>query len=47
MEGLYFGDIQEFLELLEKKNSISITYYPAVNEFRGRKSLQLMIQDFQ
>ena len=47
MEGLYFGDIQEFLELLEKKNTISITYYPAVNEFRGRKSLQLMIQDFQ
>ena len=47
MEGLYFGDIQEFLELLEKKDTISITYYPAVNEFRGRKSLQLMIQDFQ
>lgn len=47
MEGLYFGDLTEFLALLEKKNTISITYYPAVNEFRGRKTLQLMIQDFQ
>ena len=47
MEGLYFGDLQQFLELLEKKDTISITYYPAVNEFRGRKTLQLMIQDFQ
>ena len=47
MEGLYFGDIQEFVDLLETKNTISITYYPSVNEFRGRRSLQLMIQDFQ
>ena len=47
MEGLYFGDLTAFLELLEKKDIISITYYPSVNEFRGRKTLQLMIQDFQ
>lgn len=47
MEGLYFGDPEELLELLRKKDTISITYYPAVNEFRGQKSLQIMIQDFQ
>ena len=47
MEGLYFGDPKELLSLLEKKERISITYYPTVNEFRGRKTLQLMIQDFQ
>ena len=47
MEGLYFGDPTEFLKLLEKKDTISITYYPSVNEFRGRKTLQIMIQDFQ
>lgn len=47
MEGLYFGDPQELLSLLEEKNTISITYYPAVNEFRGRRTLQIMIQDFQ
>ena len=47
MEGLYFGDAQAFAELLKNKQIISITYYPAINEFRGRKSLQLMIQDYQ
>ena len=47
MEGLYFGNPEEFLELLKKKDTISITYYPSVNEFRGKKSLQIMIQDFQ
>lgn len=47
MEGLYFGDPQQLLELLKKKDTISITYYPSVNEFRGRKTLQIMIQDFQ
>ena len=47
MEGLYFGDPEPFLELLKKKDTISITYYPAINEFRGKKTLQIMIQDFQ
>lgn len=47
MEGLYFGNPEELIELLEKKEVISITYYPSVNEFRGKKTLQLMIQDFQ
>ena len=47
MEGLYFGDPEELLSLLRKKETISITYYPTINEFRGQKSLQLMIQDFQ
>ena len=47
MEGLYFGNPEEFLELLKKKDIISITYYPSVNEFRGKKTLQIMIQDFQ
>lgn len=47
MEGLYFGDPEELLELLSRKDTISVTYYPSVNEFRGQKSLQIMIQDFQ
>lgn len=47
MEGLYFGNPEDLLKLLEKKDAISITYYPAINEFRGKKTLQIMIQDFQ
>lgn len=47
MEALYFGDPEELLSLIEKKSTIAVTYYPSVNEFRGRKTLQLMVQDFQ
>lgn len=47
MEGLYFGNPEELLELLKRKDTISITYYPSVNEFRGKKTLQIVIQDFQ
>lgn len=47
MEGLYFGDPQELLDLLKKKDTIAVTYYPSVNEFRGKRTLQIMIQDFQ
>ena len=47
MEGLYFGNPVDLLKILEKKDTISITYYPAVNEFRGKKTLQIMIQDIQ
>ena len=47
MEGLYFGDAEAFLEYLKQKDTISITYYPSVNEFRGKKTLQIIIQDYQ
>ncbi len=46
MEGLYFGNPEELMNLLQKKEKINLTYYPSVNEFRGKKTLQLMIQDF-
>ena len=47
MEGLYFGDAESFMDLLKEKDTISITYYPSVNEFRGKKTLQIIIQDYQ
>lgn len=48
MEGMYFGDIEEFMETVEKKNGkMNITYYPSVNEYRGRKTLQIVIQNYQ
>ena len=46
MEGLYFGDPEELIGLLGKKDTIHMTYYPSVNEYRGQKTLQIMIQDF-
>lgn len=47
MDALYFGNPEPLSELLAQKDTISLTYYPSVNEFRGQKTLQLIIQDFQ
>lgn len=48
MEGMYFGDIDDFMETVEKKSGrLNITYYPSVNEYRGRKTLQIVIQNYQ
>lgn len=48
MEGMYFGDIEDFMETVEKKSGrMNITYYPSVNEYRGRKTLQIVIQNYQ
>lgn len=43
-----FGEQKEFLDFLEQKQyrDISILYYPSVNEFRGRKSIEFILQDY-
>lgn len=46
MEGIYFGEAQEFVDFLKKKDTISVTYYPEINRFRGRESLQIIIQNY-
>ena len=47
LEGIYFHNcMQEVLRDLQDKKTIHILYYPEVNEFRGRRSLQLRIQGY-
>ncbi|MBQ8803051.1 MAG: single-stranded-DNA-specific exonuclease RecJ [Tyzzerella sp.] len=48
MDAMYFGDIQMFLEHYEKKcGKAAFTYYPSVNEYQGRKSMQIIVQNYQ
>lgn len=42
-EGIYFGDAQEMLKRLEEKEQFSILYYPDVNEYMGKRSIQIVI----
>lgn len=44
MEALCFDEVEEQLAYVESHDSISILYYPAWNEFQGRRSIQLMIK---
>ena len=46
MEGIYFGEAEDFVNFIRERNSISVTYYPEINRFRGRESLQIIIQNY-
>lgn len=47
MEAVYFGDVEACLKAMEEKHVMSITYYPSVNEYMGRRTLQLTIVNYQ
>ena len=49
MDALYFGNTAEFIAYFEKRKGMkaAFTYYPSVNEFQGKKSLQIIIQNYR
>ena len=46
MEGIYFGEAEEFAGFLKEHDTIAVTYYPEINRFRGKESLQIIIQNY-
>ena len=46
MEAVYFGDVQACLQAMEEHPVMSFTYYPSVNEYMGRRTLQLTIVNY-
>lgn len=46
MEGIYFGEAEDFANFIRQKDTISVTYYPEINRFRGRESLQIIVQNY-
>ena len=46
IEGIYFGEADDFMNFIREKDSISVTYYPEINRFRGRESLLIIIQNY-
>lgn len=47
MDGIYFGDADEFLEGISGKEEISLLYYPEINSYMGRESLQAVIKGYR
>ena len=41
------GEVQKMLQQRENNISMSVTYYPSVNEFRDKRSIQIVIQNYQ
>lgn len=47
VEALYFGDVQRCLEEMNVKPAIAVTFYPSVNEYMGRRNVQIIINDYR
>jgi single-stranded-DNA-specific exonuclease len=46
LEGIYFGEAAEFLAFAQGQQEISVTYYPEINTYQGRETLQLVIKNY-
>ena len=46
MDAIYFGDVQDCLETIEQSEAMAFTYYPSVNEFRGERTIQMVVQNY-
>ena len=47
MEAVYFGDVEACLKKIKKKKVMAFTYYPSVNEYMGRRNVQVTIVNYQ
>ena len=47
MEAVYLGEVEDCLRQMEKKQIMSFTYYPSINEYMGRRTIQLTIVNYQ
>lgn len=49
MDATYFGDTASFLAYYEERKGekAAFTYYPTINEYQGRRSIQIVIQNFR
>ncbi len=43
-DAVFFGEVDEFAEFVSVHDTISVTYYPEINEYQGRRTLQIVIE---
>lgn len=47
IDAIYFGDVVGCMETIQSKERMAFTYYPAINEYQGRRSVQINIVNYQ
>ena len=47
MDAVYFGDVNTCLEYMKYKQEMAFTYYPSINEYMGRRTLQITVVNYQ
>ncbi len=45
VEGICFHKAEEFRNIIGDHRTIAVCYYPSVNEYKGRRSVQIVISD--
>lgn len=46
MTGIYFGDGDEFVRSIQNRDTISVLYYPEIDDYQGRENLQVIIRSW-
>lgn len=47
IDGIYFGEGDKFVSEVKNKNTISIIYYPEINSYMGRETIQVVVKSYQ
>lgn len=47
MDGMLFTEGDRFLEELGKQRRIDVVYYPDINEYNGRRTMQIVIREYK
>ena len=47
IQAVYFGDAQAFCDSLAAGTRLAVAYYPEINEYQGRESLQIVIRNYK
>ncbi len=47
IDAIYFGDAKEFLSNVSDKEEIAAVFYPTINTYMGRSSLQLVLKNYR
>ena len=46
MDAVYFGEAEKFADFVRQQEEISVTYYPEINVYQGRETLQVVISNY-
>lgn len=47
LDAVYFGDARQLMEYAQEKGKVHLVYYPEINEFRGMRNVQIVIQRYR
>lgn len=47
LEGLFFGEPEDFFSRAAIERPVSLIYYPRINEYNGKRTLQVVINDLR